>query len=369
MNKKIYYLFIFIFSFSVLSAQEKLSKEEKARREKNIQAGNPFAQFGYKAKIATLSKGKYLEFHDLDSIVTIGTVRWHVYKNEIVGRIVQDSINPDAQPIGDRAGRWISPDPLSEEFSSWSPYNFCYNNPVNFVDPDGRSGEPVLNMQNKTITVTSNLIYYGGAGSTELARQSALDIQNQWNGANSVVNIGGVDFKVNFVINGEYRNVSADEISNNTDIKNNYFKVSETGLAVSYTDTNGDNGGNTGEFLLKNIVGINSTTEGHEYGHSLGSVKSSDGGVQGHPGDSNLLGNAGAPGIMYPRGTAVDAQYTYKPSNGASTIDPNTGARTNTMNPETRKVNQTDINNLHLDRVQYDSNGKGQLGTLTNTPH
>jgi hypothetical protein len=82
--KKIYYLFIFIFSFSVLSAQEKLSKEEKARREKNIQTGNPFAQFGYKAKIATLSKGKYLEFHDLDSIVTIGTVRWHVYKNEIV---------------------------------------------------------------------------------------------------------------------------------------------------------------------------------------------------------------------------------------------------------------------------------------------
>ena len=137
--KKIYYLFIFVFSFSVLSAQEKLSKEEKARREKNIQAGNPFAQFGYKAKIATLSKGKYLEFHDLDSIVTIGTVRWHVLKNEIVGRIVQDSLNPDAQPIGDRVGRWISPDPLSEEFPSWSPYNMSFNNPLKFKDPDGRA--------------------------------------------------------------------------------------------------------------------------------------------------------------------------------------------------------------------------------------
>jgi hypothetical protein len=140
--KKLYYLFILIFSFSVLSAQEKLSKEEKARREKNIQAGNPFAQFGYKARIATLSNGKYLEFHDLDSIVTIGTVRWHVYKNEIVGRIVQDSLNPDAQPIGDRAGRWISPDPLSEEFPSWSPYNFSFNNPTVFVDPDGRAPLP-----------------------------------------------------------------------------------------------------------------------------------------------------------------------------------------------------------------------------------
>jgi hypothetical protein len=137
--KTILYTLILIFSFSVLSAQEKLTKEEKARREKNIQAGNPFAQFGYKARIATLSKGKYLEFHDLDSIVTIGTVRWHVYKNEIVGRIVQDSLNPDAQPIGDRAGRWISPDPLSEEFPSWSPYNMCFDNPMKFVDPDGRA--------------------------------------------------------------------------------------------------------------------------------------------------------------------------------------------------------------------------------------
>lgn len=122
-----------------LQAQEKLSKEEKERREKNIQAGNPFAQFGYRAKIATLSNGKYLEFHDLDSIVTIGTIRWHVNKNEIVGRIVQDSLNPDAQPIGDRTGRWISPDPLSEEFPSWSPYTMCYDNPVKYKDPDGRA--------------------------------------------------------------------------------------------------------------------------------------------------------------------------------------------------------------------------------------
>ena len=135
--KRLIYLLILFFSFSVLSAQEKLSKEEKARREKNIQAGNPFAQFGYKAKIATLSKGKYLEFHDLDSIVTIGTVRWNVYKNEIVGRIIQDSLNPDAQPIGDRTGRWISPDPLSEEYPDWTPYRYGLNNPIKYTDPTG----------------------------------------------------------------------------------------------------------------------------------------------------------------------------------------------------------------------------------------
>ncbi|ELM3645199.1 hypothetical protein SL053_002271 [Flavobacterium psychrophilum] len=139
--RKLHFLLLFLFAFSVLSAQEKLSKEEKARREKNIQAGNPFAKYGYKAKVATLSKGKYLEFHDLDSIVTIGTSRWHVDNKKIVGDIVIDSLNVDAQPIGDAPGMWMSPDPLSEEFPSYSPYSYCFNNPLKFVDPDGR--EPI----------------------------------------------------------------------------------------------------------------------------------------------------------------------------------------------------------------------------------
>jgi hypothetical protein len=148
---KFYFLFICLFSFGFLSAQEELSKEEKERRERNIQAGNPFAKFGYKAKVATLSKGKYLEVHDLDSIVTIGTTRWHVDKNKIVGDIVIDSLNPDARPIGDVAGRWISPDPLSEEFPSWSPYNFVENNPITKIDPDGRASDDWRNKKGQQV--------------------------------------------------------------------------------------------------------------------------------------------------------------------------------------------------------------------------
>ena len=34
-------------------------------------------------------------------------------------------------------GRWISPDPLTEEFSDWSPYNYGMNNPVRYIDVDG----------------------------------------------------------------------------------------------------------------------------------------------------------------------------------------------------------------------------------------
>ncbi|WP_082798696.1 DUF6443 domain-containing protein [Chryseobacterium cucumeris] len=37
------------------------------------------------------------------------------------------------------AGRWFSPDPLSEDFGNWSPYNYVFNNPVRYADPDGNA--------------------------------------------------------------------------------------------------------------------------------------------------------------------------------------------------------------------------------------
>ena len=158
--RKIYFLVLCFLTFGVLSAQEKLSKEEQARREKNIQAGNPFAKFGYKGKVATLSKGKYLEVHDLDSIVTIGSIRYHVDRKQIVGNIIIDTTDMYARPIGDTPSRWLSPDPLSEEFPEWSPYTMCFDNPIKYVDPDGMAPTDIviLGANKSSVTVKTNLI-------------------------------------------------------------------------------------------------------------------------------------------------------------------------------------------------------------------
>ena len=121
----------------VLKSRDHLTPEEAERRRKNIEAGNPFKKYGYYPKVATLSKGKYLEFHDKDSIVSIGSVRFNKKTKEIVEFREIDLSDPDAQPYLDTAGRWFSSDPLSEEYSSWSPYNMVLNNPISNIDPDG----------------------------------------------------------------------------------------------------------------------------------------------------------------------------------------------------------------------------------------
>jgi RHS repeat-associated protein len=102
------------------------------------------------------------------------------------GKEQQDELNLGWLDYGARMympdiGRWGAIDPLSEVFYPASPYNYVLNNPVNLIDPDGRSAEPVVDEKNKTITINVKIIFYGG-DATEENRAAALEtINGMWN--------------------------------------------------------------------------------------------------------------------------------------------------------------------------------------------
>ena len=95
---------------------------------------NPFKKYGLKKVLmATFSKGEFEEFHKNKELVEIGSVVYNTKTKEVVGYMDETVENDIASSTPA-----MSIDPHCEKYPWITPYAYCLNNPVKFVDPDGR---------------------------------------------------------------------------------------------------------------------------------------------------------------------------------------------------------------------------------------
>ena len=84
-------------------------------------------------------------------------------------------------------GRWMCVDPLAEKYDNVGSYIYCKNNPIAFMDMNGKDGVAVIDYENHSIIIVGNKDFHGRSG----------DAAGEYNPANRIITLGEGSFTPN----------------------------------------------------------------------------------------------------------------------------------------------------------------------------
>jgi RHS repeat-associated protein len=317
----------------------------------------PFEQeLGVKVKILTLSNGKYQETFANDTLLRIGTVMYNQFTGEVVTVIENDTMYGEYNLRPEVVSRWLSPDPLASKNPTWSPYVAMNNNPILYIDPDGRDAiisiRPGANGANGTITVTLVFNAQTGSLTNAVTEKAVTSFQHTWgNGSANGVGNGtytGSAFK-DVEIDGQKYNVSYNLVLRESDNPATANEGQNTLTIIPDTETGrtSNYGGGQLEYRKGQDKG---TTFGHELSHVMGI---------GH--NDKMTDDKGTPSISsYQEGrdvitkdvvNSVQGAVQLSQGNGNSQVTLVTGRETSNMNT----VNLKDSNRKTIRSAQYET--------------
>ncbi len=174
-------------------------------------------------------------------------------------------------------GRWHTVDPLSEKYYDWSPYNYCGNEPIGRIDPDGADWrvQTHYNEETKKIEyhITVNAVLYNNSNMRNVDMQKlATNITEQINSTYSINDndfVSKMDFKLRVVNSVDEINDSDHilQIVNQRDFRNTGLKENKI-AADSYLSGLGIRLGT--DLIAEMQQGRNGRTVAHELGHTGG---------------------------------------------------------------------------------------------------